>query len=109
MPNLHVVLACGALVAALAGCAANRPYEEPHHFSRDSRGNRIACYATEAANEYECVPVRRYAYADPYYDPYWSLGFYYGWPRYYGGNVIVVQPAPAPAPPPHFRPRNKGR
>jgi hypothetical protein len=78
-----------AIVLALSACAGH-PYreEQPHHYSKDRDGNRIACYATEVANEYDCVPVvRRQAYAyDPYWDPFWpgfSLGFYYGWPRYY--------------------------
>jgi len=81
-----------AMVLALSACAGH-PYREeaPHHYSKDARGSRIACYATEAANEYECVPaVRRRAYAyDPYWDPYWpwvSFGLYYGWPHYYYGH-----------------------
>lgn len=99
MPKLLKILAIGAAASVLAGCAHDSVREEPHHFSKDARGHRIACYSTTVANEYECVPVRRYAYADPYYDPYWSMGFYYGWPRYHD-QVIYVVPAPSPAPAP---------
>lgn len=79
------VIAAGAL--ALAGCVGHPAYrEEPHHFSRDPQGRRIACYETDVAREYECVPVyRRYVDA-PYPEP-WShvrLGFHYGWPYWHG-------------------------
>jgi hypothetical protein len=81
-----------ATALALSACAG-RPYheEEPHHFSKDARGNRIACYATDVAKEYDCVPVvRRYSYYDPYYYdpfwPHWSVGFYYGVPWYWYGH-----------------------
>ena len=81
-----------ALLLALSGCAGQPHHDEqPHHYSKDDRGNRIACYASEVAREYECVPVvRRQAYAyDPYWDPYWpwvSFGLYYGWPHHYYGH-----------------------
>ncbi len=87
------VLKLGVLAAtmvALSACAGTPAREEaPHHYSKDRNGNRIACYATETANEYDCVPVvRRQGYAyDPYWDPYWpsvSFGLHYGWPHYYG-------------------------
>jgi hypothetical protein len=93
-----------AAALALGGCAANTPREEPHHYSKDRDGNRIACYKTEVASEYDCVPVnRRYGYAyDPYYYdpfwPYWSMGFFYG-PQY------VIHTYPSRPPPYHHRPR----
>lgn len=102
MPNLLKALAVAACALAVAGCAHDAVREDPHHYSKDARGNRIACYTTTVANEYECVPVRRYAYAEPYpyYDPFWSMGFYYGWPGYHDHVIYVQQPAPAPTPPP---------
>jgi hypothetical protein len=109
MPKLLKRLMFVALGLALAGCAGDRVREEeaPHHFSKDTHGNRIACYTTDVANEYECVPVyRRYA-AYPYgypYDPYWSAGFVYGWPYY--RDVIVVQQPPPSSPPPRW-PRSR--
>jgi hypothetical protein len=107
-----VTLAACAL--ALGGCATQRYHEEePHHFSRDADGNRIACYATEVASEYECVPVvRRYprAYHDPYWDPFWphvSLGFWYGWPHYYPGTVWYPAPRHPHRPWRHHFPRHR--
>ena len=84
------VAALAGLALALSACAGQPYHEEtPHHYSKDTRGNRIACYAGDTVNEYECVPVRRHPYAyDPYWDPYWpraSIGIYYGWPYYYYG------------------------
>lgn len=106
------VLKLGVLAAvalALSACATH-PYheQEPHHYSKDRDGGRVACYATEAANEYECVPVvRRYPYRyDPYWDPYWpwvSFGLYYGWPHYYYyGHHHYYYPRSHPRP--HPRP-----
>lgn len=98
-----------ALAATIAGCVGNPAYEEaPHHFSKDSHGNRIACYPTAVADEYECVPVYRrhaaypypYPYSYPYYDPFWSAGYVYGWPHHH--DVIVVQSPPSPPPPPRW-------
>lgn len=112
MPKLLKSLAAVACVAALAGCAHDGVRPEPHHFSKDARGNRIACYTTAVANEYECVPTRSYAaapYPYPYYDPFWATGFYYGWPGYHDHVIYVVPtpsptpPPPAPAPPPHWK------
>jgi hypothetical protein len=107
MPNITMRLAVAAAILAVAGCATNGRYEEPpHHFSKDARGNRLACYGTEVANEYECVPVvRRHGYADPYYDPFWSARFLYGWPYPYHSHVIVVREPARPRPPPHVKPR----
>jgi hypothetical protein len=86
--------AATALVLALSACAgAPAKIEDPHHYSKDREGNRTACYATETANEYECVPVtRRYAhsrYEDPFWDPWWSYGFGYSW---YGGSPWMYPP-----------------
>ena len=95
------ILAVAAL--ALGACVA-QPREEPHHYSKDRDGNRIACYSTDVANEYDCVPVanpNRYAYAyDPYYYdpfwPYWSAGYWwYGPPHYY---YYPARPLPPPRP-----------
>lgn len=110
MPKLLKTLTFAALGLALGACAGHPTHEEPpHHFSKDAHGSRIACYATDVSNEYECVPVyRRYAaYPYPYYDPYWSAGFIYGWPHHH--DVIVVRDPPAnpPPPPPHWRRRSR--
>ena len=94
-----------AAALALGGCAANPPREEPHHYSKDRDGNRIACYSTDVANEYECVPAgARYPYAyayDPFfYDPfwpYWSMGFFYAGPHY-----VIHSAWYPPPPPPHW-------
>lgn len=111
MRNVVKLLAAGACALALAGCAREYVREEPHHFSKDARGNRIACYTTDIANEFECVPVYRdygYGYPGGYY-PYWGAGFY-GWPYYHHHYVYVedrpVNPNPPP-PPSHWRPRAK--
>jgi len=112
MPNLLKLLLIGACALAAAGCARGAVREEPHHFSKDARGNRVACYTTDVANEYECVPVYRDHgyYGRGYYDPYWSAGFLYGWP-YYHPHYVIVQERPAnpnpPPPPTHWRPRAK--
>jgi hypothetical protein len=88
MPNALRIAAIAAVALAFAGCAGHRPREEPHHYSKDRYGDRIACYATDVVNEYECVPTVRSRYAyDPFYDPWWprwSVGLFYGPPRYYG-------------------------
>lgn len=109
MRTVANILAAGAFALALMGCAREYVREEPHHFSKDSHGNRVACYPTDVANEYECVPVYRsygYAYPYPHYDPFWSAGFLYGWP--YHHHVVVVEQRPEPTPPPrHWRPRPK--
>ena len=94
------------LVAAAAvglGACVAQPREEPHHYSKDRDGNRIACYATDVANEYDCVPTRRaydtaYDYDPYFYDPfwpYWSAGYWWYGPRY-----DYDYPA-RPLPPPH--------
>jgi hypothetical protein len=111
MANLPKVLIVAACALALGGCARNYVREEPHHFSKDARGNRIACYTTDVANEFECVPVYRdYGYAGyrGYHDPFWSPGYLYGWPYQHHHVVVVDEPAPNPPPPPvHWRPRAK--
>jgi hypothetical protein len=95
-----------ALMLALAACAGTpAKIEDPHHYSKDRDGNRVACYTTETGNEYECVPVVRYyprSY-DPFWDP-WLYGFAYAWPHYYGTRVIYY-PVYRDAPPPSRRPR----
>ena len=115
MRRVARIVAVGACVLTLGGCAREYVREEPHHFSKDARGHRVACYTTDVANEYECVPVYRdygYAYPRGYYDPYWSTGFLYGWP-YGHHHYVVVEPPPAnpnpPPPPQHWRPRPKKR
>lgn len=114
MRNVAKVLGAGACVLALTGCAREYVREEPHHFSKDARGNRIACYTTDIANEFECVPVYRnygYGYGYPgYYDPFWGAGFY-GWPYYHHHHYVYVEERPTnpnpPPPPSHWRPRAK--
>ena len=108
--NRLKIASIAAAALALAACAQNPPREEqPHHFSKDRDGNRIACYETDVANEYDCVPAyarRQYAYAyDPYYYdpfwPWWGAGYWYSGPRY-----VFVEPSPGPPPPrtwPHRR------
>lgn len=96
-----------AAALALGACAANSPREEPHHYSKDRDGNRIACYTTDVVNEYDCVPVHArypygygYAYDPYYYDPFWpwwSVGFVYGGPHY-----VVNSGWGPPPPPPHW-------
>jgi hypothetical protein len=84
MRNFAKVLTAGLLGLALTGCAHDSYREEPHHFSKDSRGNRVACFATDVVDEYECVPAYRstgYAYYDPFYDPFWGVGAVY-YPAY---------------------------
>ena len=109
LPGMTAILAAAL---ALGACAAHQPREEPHHYSKDRGGNRIACYATDVANEYDCLPARAryphgYAYDPFYYDPfwpYWSLGFYYGGPHYYVGSVWYPPPPPLPPHRWHRRP-----
>lgn len=112
MRNIARLMAAGlAGLLLLGGCAHDSYREEPHHFSKDSRGHRVACYATDVADEYECVPAYRshpyagypYAYGyDPFYDPYWHAHIIYA-PAY------RYEPYPyRPQPPPrrwHERPR----
>lgn len=112
MPHVGKLLVAGACALVVTGCAQQYVREEPHHFSKDARGNRIACYPTDIADEFECVPVRRaygYGYPHGYYDPYWMGGFY-GWPYYHPHYVYVEErpPSPGPSTPPtHWRPRAK--
>ena len=100
MRQLARLVAMGVAGLVLTGCAHDSYREDPHHFSKDSRDNRVACYATEAANEYECVPAYRgypyVHYRDPFYDPYWGVGFYGYYPAY--GYHHHHYPAPSPAP-----------
>ena len=96
------VLAATVLAASACATAPER-IEGPHHYSRDADGNRIACYTTDVANEYECVPVRRRYASDPYWDPYYaypwvSFGFYYGWPHDYY-DPYPARPHPGWGPP----------
>jgi len=83
-----------ALVLALSACAGTpSKIEDPHHYSRDRDGNRVACYTTGTANEYECVPVARYYphWHDPFWDP-WAYGLAYGWPHHYYGTHVIYYP-----------------
>lgn len=109
--TLALLVLAVAVAAAVGGCASEQARTpEPHHYSQDARGNKLACYNSATPNEYECVPVNRpYAYYDPFYDPFWDpywprAGFYYGWP-YYAYPVPVPAP-PAPAPPTRPKPRS---
>jgi hypothetical protein len=103
-PLVGMLVAAAAV--ALAACAGQPAKEEqqPHHYSQDKRGNRLACFATDVASEYECLPLARAAdyYYDPFYDPFWrsSLNYGYGWPHHPG--YVVLRPWP-PAPPPPLR------
>lgn len=107
MKTIHRITLIAA-AALLGACVAPQPRELPHHYSTDRNGNRIACFTTATANEYECTPVRTARlYDNPYYDPFWpgvSWGMYYGWPGYYPG--YGVYPVNPPGPPRHhFLPR----
>jgi hypothetical protein len=110
MSRLLIAGLCAALLA-VAGCARQPVHEEaPHHFSKDARGNRLACYTTDVASEYECVPVaRRYGHAyDPLYDPFWPhgyLGWHYGYPSTVYVPYPVNTPPPSNPPPKWHRPR----
>lgn len=114
MRNIGKLLGAAIGALALAGCARHYVREEPHHFSKDARGHRIACYATDVVDEFECVPVYRehhaWGYPGGYYaGPYGWAGVY-GWPHYHSHYVYVEErPAnPGPPPPPsHWRPRGK--
>lgn len=106
MKTFHRIVLVAA-VALLGACVMPPPREAPHHYSTDRNGNRIACYTTATANEYECTPLRTArVYDDPYYDPFWprvSVGMYYGWPGY--PYYAYPYPYRSPPPRPHFRPR----
>ena len=70
MSRLPKIVSAAAFVLALAGCVES-PYrdEEPHHYSQDRYGNRLACYTSDLENQYDCFPVERpYQYAAYYYD-----------------------------------------
>ena len=97
------VIGVALLALAAGGCASREPvYEEqPHHFSRDERGNRLACYTTDIASEYDCVRVARRYGAQDHYDPFWPHG-YLGW--HYGYPYPVYVPYPAYSPPPSSPP-----
>ena len=92
MSHLPRTLLTAAAVLALAGCVAY-PYrdEQPHHYSQDRYGNRLACYTSDLENQYDCFPVSRpYAASPAYdYDPFWP-------PFFWGPRVVVVQQPSAP-------------
>lgn len=95
MRRIMRAMAAG-LVLALAGCAHDTYREEPHHFSKDQHGRRLACFTTDVENEYECVPAYRsypYAYRDPFYDPFWGAGV-----LYYPDHHHHARPAPPARP-----------
>jgi hypothetical protein len=111
--DLRRTLPLIAAAALLGACAENPPREQPHHYSTARDGTRTACYTTQVANEYECIPLRPARdyydpYYDAYYDPFWPhLGFgWYGWP--YPDYVLYPYPVIVRQPPPHFRPRSAG-
>ena len=93
-----------ALMLGLSACAGSpEKIEDPHHYSRDRDGRRVACYTTDVVGEYECEPARAgapygYPYAgygyDPFWDPWWSYGFGYQWWGWEQRHAVVY-PYPA--------------
>lgn len=107
MPMMPVMKVPGVMLLAigllsLAACAGQPPREEPHHYSKNRDGERVACFQTEVANEYECLPVEgRYARRADYYayDPLWpffSVGLIYG--LHHHGYVTYYPYYPYPHP-----------